>query len=356
MGIRPAVEPPVARPARRTMSDQPNVTAGLNLAHAAAPVLPIDLRDLRLVILSDLHRGAGDDADDFRACQGAFATALENYRRKDYILAILGDAEELWECRPEEVVAEYRTSLLLEKAFHDRGRYWRFLGNHDEAWQSPELVRQHLEPILGRVMPLEALRLQIVEGDQVLGEIFLVHGHQGTLWADRLAWFSHLALHHVWRPVQRLGNLKATTPATDWRMGRKHERAMYNWAVEKPGLVVIAGHTHHPAFPSPARSELLSATYDDLRHQPEALEPEVLEQFAADLAFARSQEQPCYMNTGCCSFSDGSLTGIEVAAGAIRLGRWREVQERARREVLASATLKRILAEVAAPGLPAAAP
>lgn len=212
MGIRPAVEPPVARPARRTMSDQPNVTAGLNLAHAAAPVLPIDLRDLRLVILSDLHRGAGDDADDFRACQGAFATALEHYRRKDYILAILGDAEELWECRPEEVVAEYRTSLLLEKAFHDRGRYWRFLGNHDEAWQSPELVRQHLEPILGRVMPLEALRLQIVEGDQVPGEIFLVHRHQGTLWADRLAWFSHLALHHVWRPVQRLGNLKTTTP------------------------------------------------------------------------------------------------------------------------------------------------
>jgi hypothetical protein len=31
---------------------------------------------------------------------------------------------------------------------------------------------------------------------------------------------------------------------------------------------------------------------------------------------------PCYFNTGCCSFPDGDITGLEIADGAIRLVRW----------------------------------
>ena len=70
--------------------------------------------------------------------------------------------------------------------------------------------------------------------------------------------------------------------------------------------------------------------------------------------FARAQEQPCYINTGCCSFSDGSLTGIEIAADHIRLVRWHEVGRRARREVLASGSLKQMLRDVAPVGQPPA--
>jgi len=337
------------------MSYQQSINAGLDRAHAAAAVLPIDVRDLRLVVLSDLHRGAGDDADDFRACQETYASALEHYGRRGHILGVLGDAEELWECRPDEVVGRHADSIRLEKPFLDAGRYWRFRGNHDEDWQQPDEVRRYLEPILGRVGVLETLRLEVMDGRKRLGEIFLVHGHQGTLWADRLDWLSHALLHAVWRPIQRLTNFKTTTAATDWRLGRKHEFAVYNWAVTKPGVIVVTGHTHHPVFPTPARYEQLAATYDDLRHQPEVYESEVLERIEADLAFARSQEQPCYLNSGCCSFSDGSLTAIEIAAGAIRLVRWRMNGARPKREVLASARLKRLLADVAASGLPAVA-
>lgn len=337
------------------MSYQQNINTGLDRAYADAPSLPVDLRSLRLVILSDLHRGAGDDADDFRACQGTYAAALEHYWRRGHILGVLGDAEELWECRPDEVVVRYAGSIGLEKAFHDAGRYWRFRGNHDEDWRIPGEVERYLEPILGRVATLESLRLEVMDGRERLGEIFIVHGHQGTLWADRLDWLSHALLHAVWRPIQRLTNYKTTTAATDWRLGRKHEFAVYNWAVRKPGMIIITGHTHHPVFPSPARFDQLTATYDDLRHQPEAYESEVLDLIQADLAFARSQEQPCYLNSGCCSFSDGSLTAIEIASGAIRLVRWRMTAKRPQRDVLARARLKRLLADVAAPALPASA-
>jgi hypothetical protein len=334
------------------MSYQQNVDAGLDRARAAAPVVPIELRDLRLAILSDLHRGAGDDADDFRSCRHTFAAAVRHYRRRQAILAVLGDAEDLWECWPAEVLREHRASIALEKPFADAGRYWRFLGNHDEAWQYSILVDLHLRPVLGPVQPIESLRLLVTEKGRPLGEILLVHGHQGAVWEERLAWFSRRFLRYSWRPIQRLTNLKTTTPAKDWRLARRHERAMYRWAVQKEGVIVIAGHTHHPAFPSPARYELLAATYDDLRHQPEAFDSEWIEKIEADLAFARAQEQPCYFNTGCCSFSDGSITGIEIAAGAIRLVRWSGPKERPRRDVLATASLRQVLRDVAPPKAP----
>jgi hypothetical protein len=339
--------------ARQCMSYQQNINAGLDRARTAAPVVPIELRDLRLAVLSDLHRGAGDDADDFRACKHTYAAAVSHYDRQHHILAILGDAEDLWECWPIEVVTEYAASIALEKPFLDAGRYWRLLGNHDEAWQYDVLLDLYLRPLLGPVEPVESLRLLVMEGRRTLGEIFLVHGSQGAVWEERLAWLSRRVLHYAWRPIQRLANLKTTTPATDWRLGRKHERAMYNWAVQKEGLIIIAGHTHHPAFPSPVRYEQIAATYDDLRHQPEAFDPELAERIEADLAFARAQEQPCYFNAGCCSFSDGSLTGIEIAGGIIRLVRWSGPKGSVRHEVLASAKLKQVLRDVAPAQVPA---
>ena len=33
-------------------------------------------------------------------------------------------------------------------------------------------------------------------------------------------------------------------------------------------------------------------------------------------------EPPCYFNTGCCSFGDGDVTGLEIGDGEIRLIRW----------------------------------
>ena len=39
-------------------------------------------------------------------------------------------------------------------------------------------------------------------------------------------------------------------------------------------------------------------------------------------AVALPGTKPSYFNTGCCSFSDRSITGIEIAGGEIRLVRW----------------------------------
>ena len=48
---------------------------------------------------------------------------------------------------------------------------------------------------------------------------------------------------------------------------------------------------------------------------------------------------PCYFNTGCCSFSDGDITGIEIANGEIRLVRWPDDNDRHQPKILQSGNL-----------------
>lgn len=331
------------------MTYQENIDRGLEDALSCAPIRSLDLDQSRMVIFSDHHKGAGDDADDFRASAAVYQRALEYYNQRSYTLTILGDAEELWECRPAEVIATYPHILQCEKPFHDSDRYVRIFGNHDDDWRYPDQVDRHLEEFFDQLIVHESIRYSVYEGVERMGTLFLVHGHQGTALNDRYGGLSRLVVRYLWRPFQRLTNIRSTTPATDWRLRQKHDIAMYNWAVRQEGLILIAGHTHKPIFPSPDRIDELSEQYSELTHQPETPPAETLDQISADLAFAKAQRQPCYLNSGCCSFSDGSITGIEIEGGNIRLVRWRMQEGDPIRSVLDTAGLKSFLAEVAGP-------
>jgi hypothetical protein len=95
--------------------------------------------------------------------------------------------------------------------------------------------------------------------------------------------------------------------------------------------VLIAGHTHQPVFfdserppaPDPA-GEAAMATASD---EEEALRLAHIEWAEAEQVRLAHQppielKSPCYFNTGCCSFGDGDITGLEIADGEIRLVRW----------------------------------
>ena len=65
---------------------------------------------------------------------------------------------------------------------------------------------------------------------------------------------------------------------------------------------------------------------------------------------------PCYFNTGCCSFPDGDITGLEIADGQVRLVRWpgnlREIRGKEElgvdpeKRILETEDLERVLALV----------
>jgi hypothetical protein len=312
------------------------IRAGLDRAYREAETQRLDPGE-RIVVFSDHHKGAGDKADDFRRCEHAYTAALGWYLEQGYRLFVLGDAEELWEERPGRVIERYRAVLELEAQFGGRGGLERFWGNHDDDWANASAVRKHLRPVLGDVRVREALKLQVERPGRAPGTLVFLHGHQGTAESDRFGWFSRLVVRWVWRPLQRRTGFSATSPATNYELRAKHDRAMYEWArTQNPGIVLVAGHTHRPVFargtPDPPPTRSVGELEALLQAAIATADAEAAAALRAELEYARTSQRrpeevltvspPCYFNSGCCSFPDGDVTGLEIADGSIRLVRW----------------------------------
>ncbi|MEZ5330297.1 MAG: hypothetical protein R3F19_35055 [Verrucomicrobiales bacterium] len=327
----------------------------------------VDLESLRMVIFSDHHRGAKTGADDFAECEDTYRAALDHYLGEGHRLVLLGDVEELWECSPKSVIDAYADTLRLEQKFHQTGGYTRIYGNHDDVWTTPWKMKMHLEPFIcdhtGCGVILEALTLKLTSGAREVGEIFLTHGHQGTPDSDRFAPFSRFLVRYVWRPVQRMLKIRSNTPSQDYDLRLQHEIAMSRWATGQSGMLLITGHTHHPVFPQRHSDDRVSQQLEELRARIEkrGLAPEermrIKDEIGLMEATVRRQEfqpergvretagapRPCYFNTGCCSFSDGDITGIEIADGEIRLVRWSALMnDHVSRRVIRQANLEEL--------------
>jgi len=324
----------------------------------------LDIGSARFVIFSDHHKGSRDGADDFRVCERAYNAALAYYDRLRYTLAVMGDVEELWEERPETVLKAYPHTLELEAKFHQDGRYLRFWGNHDDAWSHPDLVEQWLRPALGGslLQVRESLILHVRDGEEELGRLFLVHGHQGTLDSDRIAPLSRFLVRYLLRPFQRITKASFNTPARDFELRYDHDSAMYSWSEAQQKVVLIAGHTHRPVFKSESQEEIVRKSLveaemkfakrsDNLKLQQQTAE------LAAELEWILAENQqspknipiiefrkPSYFNAGCCAFLDGDVTGLEFSDGEIRLVRWPDDEDFPKPKVLVRANLKDVFA------------
>ncbi len=337
------------------------VREGLERSYASAKAqkneVNVSGEQARFVIFSDHHRGVRDGADDFFRCEKAYSAALGYYLESGHTLIILGDAEELWECRPAPVVASYRETLLLEAAFQKQNRYIRMYGNHDDYWEQPSGIRTLLGPIFGPSLRIiESLRLLFDQGQEPAKEIFLVHGHQGDFVSDQSRSISKFFVRYFWRPFQRLTNIKLTTPAKDAALRDQLSIAMYRWAEQKKGLVLIAGHTHLPVFEVRERFDGLEKELEQARTAGNTtLAAQIRAQLELLRARAREQsgtsspmERPSYFNTGCCSFSDGDVTGIEISDGSIKLVRWPDDAGNPRAKVLQEVSIQEVFAAVSA--------
>jgi UDP-2,3-diacylglucosamine pyrophosphatase LpxH len=326
-----------------------------------------DLQTGRLAIFSDHHRGAGawNGADDFKRCERAYRSALAHYLERGHRLALLGDVEELWENSVPKPLDAYPEVLELERAFYEDGRLWRFYGNHDLVWSSPKMVRRFLRERVGAELEVrESLKLDVYDGDRKRGRIYLAHGHQGTLDSDVFAPLARLPVHYIWPRLQNSVHFASTSPAIDFALRERHDRAMFAWAcdVAPEPLVLIAGHTHKPVFRSrrpagefPSGKHL--PTVEEARRALEQAPPDERPERHAMLQYVSTPpygggiaefDPPCYFNTGCCSFGDGDVTLIEIADGEIRLIRWLDNEDEPAPRVLDHGALADVLDEVSA--------
>ena len=324
----------------------------------------LDIHSDKVIIFSDHHRGNRNGADDFQVCERAYNAALAYYYHLGYTLVVLGDVEELWEERPKTVFKAYPRTLSLESKFHQDGRYLRFWGNHDDDWSHSDLVAQWLDPVLGGE-PLkvrETMILHVRDAEEELGRIFLAHGHQGRIESDLFAPLSKLIVRYIWRPIQRIIKISFNTPSKDFQLRHAHDNAMYEWAAAQEKVVLIVGHTHRPVFKSDSHEVTIRKSLEKMMVK-KVEEPENLEwvqnaaYLAAELEWTLVKNQqsssnlpaielkkPSYFNSGCCAFSDGDVTGLEISDGEIRLVRWPDDEDNPQPKELASANVKDVFA------------
>jgi UDP-2,3-diacylglucosamine pyrophosphatase LpxH len=272
---------------------------------------------MKLVCMSDMHRGDGSGADDFAQNSLIYRCALEHYLENGFTYVELGDAEELWENDNFDQIYITHTSVyeLLAK-FHDpdpgKTRYLKVWGNHDLYWKDNEAVYRTLFPGI-EVHEGIILETGLREGggEKSGSAILLIHGHQADpKCSGEAAAVSRFFVHHFWLDLQRCGVKDPTRAALNPGLCNEVGKRLHEWASRNDqGIAaIIAGHTHRAVF------ENLSLT--ERRY----LESKI------KTAGVKIKNQPDgrYFNTGSCVHSL-CITGIEITfenGPRLRLIKW----------------------------------
>lgn len=253
-------------------------------------VLPFD-NNSNFIIFSDCHRGQGNSSDNFLPNQNIFYAALDYYYKNNYTYIEVGDGDELWENRDiSDIIEAHNDVFLLMSKFHKRNRLYMLYGNHDIVKRNKSFCKNKFCNYYDKEQDSEFLLFpDIVIRESLLlrhkqnnGEIFLLHGHQGDLLNDTLWPLSRWLVRYVWRPIESIGFNAPVSRARSHKQRIKIEAFLAEFANERKSIL-IAGHTHRPAFSDPGDS--------------------------------------LYFNDGSC-VSSHSITGIEIAKGSISLVKW----------------------------------
>lgn len=325
-------------------------------------VIPFTVDAGKFIIFSDQHKGRRNGADDFTTAEPNYLSALEYYYQQDFYFINLGDSEELWENNLWQVKRKNKANFEAERKFLDHNRYIKVFGNHDLFWDNDPLAWWQLKSIYGkRVKVYEGVVLKSLAGspeslaDEEPGglttndselTIFLTHGHQGDASSDG-NWFSKFFVAKIWAPLQAFLRINPNTPAYDAEKKTLHNHIMYEWSAAQQRTLLITGHTHQPVFGSLTHLErLYKKMQAALQEKNEAAAKETRAEIAkrekdfTAVSVDYMTMKPAYFNTGCCCFSDGDITGIEIAEGCIRLIKW---SAQNKREVLEEALLTELL-------------
>lgn len=317
-------------------------------------IIPFNPLTDKFIVLSDQHKGAKNEADDFLLAEKNYLAALDFYFTNNYYFINLGDCEELWENLVTPVKANNKASFEKEKMFLQQNRYYKVFGNHDLYWANdPFLAPKDLKDIYGQAV-------NIYEGAILQGnwkssplEIFLTHGHQGDLQSDG-NWFSKWFVSNVWAKVQAYLKINPNTPAYDTQLKTEHNKLMYEWSSAN-NKTLITGHTHQPVFESLTLLErLYNRLSDALSRKDEAAVKDI--ESHIHVRMKKGEVLPdftgyvsTYFNSGCCCFSDGDITGIEIEGGFIRLIKWEYLENNEPvRIILEESTLDRLIEKVEA--------
>jgi predicted phosphodiesterase len=312
-------------------------------------IIPLE-ENSRFIIFSDQHKGAKNGSDDFMFAEKNYLAALDYYYQKNFYFISLGDNEELWENTLSAVKKNNIASFEKEKLFLRRKSFTKIFGNHDLYWNNDPFASWQLKRIYGKEVKIyEGLILQSTIENQSF-EIFLTHGHQGDGQSDGNK-FSAWVVGAIWAPLQAYLAINTNTPAVSEQLKTVHNSMMYEWSAAQNNLLLITGHTHQPVFESLTHLERLNRQLANAVNKRDDAEKTKIEkeinwrkQDYNPMDKKHHSIKPSYFNTGCCCFSDGDITGIEIADCKIRLIKWGDDKNKSsNRTVLEESSLEQLL-------------
>ena len=249
---------------------------------------------MKLIVMSDMHRGDGSGADDFAQNSLIYRCALEYYLENGFTYIELGDAEELWENDNFDQIYITHTPVydLLAK-FHDpdpeKTHYIKVWGNHDLYWKDHQDIYQSLLP-----------GIQIYEAILLNNSILMIHGHQADpMCSGPVAAVSQFFVNHIWADLQRGGVKDPTRAAANPGLCNEVDERLHKWAAsnDRGITAIIAGHTHRAVFENLSLTEM---RLEALRFESE------------DTAQLQARRDLHYYNTGSCVHLL-SITGLEIS-------------------------------------------
>ncbi len=268
--------------------------------------------DMKLIVMSDMHRGDGSGADDFIQNSLIYRCALEYYLENGFTYIELGDAEELWENDNfDQIYITYTPVYDLLAKFHDpdpeKTRYIKVWGNHDLYWKDHQDIYQSLFP-----------GIQIYEAILLNNTMLMIHGHQADpMCSGPVAAVSQFFVNHIWADLQRGGVKDPTRAATNPGLCNEVDERLHKWATPngKGITTIIAGHTHRAVFENLSLTE---RRYLESRVKTEGVK-------------IKHQPDGSYYNTGSC-VHPLSITGLEITFDGghnpqLRLIEWGQATE-----------------------------
>jgi hypothetical protein len=128
---------------------------------------------------------------------------------------------------------------------------------------------------------------------------------------------------------------------------------MYAWSAAQRELVLITGHTHQPVFNSLTHLERLYLQMEEaILLQDQAAMARIEQEIPRrkkEYDYVNSNfrsMKPSYFNAGCCCFDGGTITGLEITGGSVRLVRWVEEDGQSVRKVAEEISLLSLASKI----------
>ncbi len=291
-------------------------------------LLIADTMQQPVIIFSDQHKGNRNAADDFAGCEKNYLAALDYYNANNFYYVNLGDSEELWKNNIFSVMKYNKKAFAKERLFIRRNACCKIIGNHDLFWRENPFAQRYIKKMYNKELNIFegiVLRLRVKEKSI---DIFCTHGHQGDAQSDGNA-FSKWFVSIIWGPLQAFLQLNPNTPSCNDELKTLHNQIMYEWSETQKNIILVTGHTHQPVFNSLTHLERL---YLQLEEAQAGKDIAAVQKIEAEIPRRRREYnfmnasfrnmKPSYFNTGCCCFRDGTITGIEIEGGFMRLVKW----------------------------------